>query len=1060
MYGTSTCSNNHSTREYCDRSSIGSNDKQPLDLVVPASTISATATFTAHNDLSLCPQHSFDWYRHSSNLEIGPEVCNDYFLQEYSIKCGYKLTEDFLSIMNKYKVDFVDKINPILICLSGNFSFFLKKLEDHNKSMNEACSSFSKKVYDLRPKCIHILQCSTLPIIIDNISNTSVIDGNSERKMTYTEMEQLFLHFVFALEKLIITEIMKYWNDFCSDNKLVLALITDIDYSNPFICAYNFDKIGIPIIDCPAAFSNKFGKYLSFMTAYKLNKIINNFVSEYNCEMKEMVISKCSYIFNYSNRAYYDFNELRYNFKFLIKEEFDKKIIEKGIKDKVSNFLKNSVIWIKEEDREKNVEALIFDNVIEYMHNLLVITVTSDAYKIIKDFQEKIILSNRRSLVGGRHSITIQRPLVGGNSFTTVEYRWGLKLHPEDDRSILFIRRKFSVQIRNHLIVLFSDMLKNRTVLPSGKVLCDCFWVFVSDELLPIAVKSVKSILDAQCKELSIFLSKVRVVDVSKSDSSSYLIRKITRDEKSNLMLRVRKIMDKRLNISIRLSWLDVVGKSSKCTEHAYKNRYQGIIKVIIEEKLGVKLRSRDSIAILKTRRKFFPKIKDIVYDKFSKLVKSNHKFGEGDFINEFSWAKWSKRLLLVSKEEVKHILEDEREELEEIIFRSRVVVDSKTDRELTNEEISVVLEILMNLVFNSLRSSLRNVWNDVVSSLELGDNSEVDCIDELPSLFPNEVGIIESGTVDKGDISVLKFCYEKDITILNIRRDLSSKVYNCINNKLKRIVSERDKFDDNIMVTNSWRSVKKKLLPIIKKEINPLINSERIKIGNVLSKLRVNISSPDDHNTTDPTRCLTLRERLSLLETIVKSVCSNVSKNLSCMWNKIVKFSSVSFRDIREVDKSELHNIRIEFIGNLGPIVNEAIDSLSSDVDALSELEKINADLSSIVSERGHDFFREKGFLDRVESLLSAAQVPDQFGKDRPITDEEKNILLKEFMDIIGSDRELLVKKRISKLKNVFLSPTIDGKFEYKPNNKRKVDKVVDDLDLVSGEHHCAKKV
>ncbi|WP_175330347.1 hypothetical protein, partial [Candidatus Ichthyocystis hellenicum] len=116
-------------------------------------------------------------------------------------------------------------------------------------------------------------------------------------------------------------------------------------------------------------------------------------------------------------------------------------------------------------------------------------------------------------------------------------------------------------------------------------------------------------------------------------------------------------------------------------------------------------------------------------------------------------------------------------------------------------------------------------------------------------------------------------------------------------------------------------------------------------------------------------------------------------------------------------IDKSKLDNVRLEFVGSLGLIVEEVVSNLGCK----------NSDVYNVVYERSHNFFKKGGLLDMVESVLSGAKAVDYSGKYRFITDEEKEYILKEFMDVINSDRDCLIKKRTGELKNIYLPTTVD---------------------------------
>ncbi|WP_092486342.1 hypothetical protein [Candidatus Ichthyocystis hellenicum] len=1145
-------------------------------LVLTAANSAAPITFPTSvlRDLYNC-------CRYDSNLGTISEVCDD-FLREYSIKCGFNLTESFLSIMNKYLVEFTDKVDSILVDLSSSFSFFLKELEDDNKNkidlISKISSSFSKSVYDLRPKCIDILQHSIVPSAGRIIFEYNIIKCGSRSKsiISYTNMERLFIYFITTMEKLIMVKVMKYWRDFCNENHSFLSSITDIDYSNPFVCAYNLDRVGIPSVTCPVAFVNKFGLHISFMAIDRINDLVRNFVDRFYVVLMKVIHHKCSVVCNYSCRVYDDLKDLRDKSDILIGEEFDKTTKE-GIDYRLSDFLDKIEIWYEHEGVETG-RTLLLDNIAKYMRNLLINKYASDVSNIIKSFQERnssskhrslmwgvnlhfednygiaairskfsakskkvindifceiikggckfladtdtdlinwdkiskklfpiaqeavrclvdeefaelskflfnvrvlgsdgtriatyeerdsilkifidrvhrknIYLSNKiwRKLISVRENNSLSNVCFGGKQgefeknvvstenslvypvedndslLTTTSVHgclslvpsgllckrvkiinlWGMYIHPDDDKLVLFIRMKYSSQIRDHLIELFSCMLRRRSVLPSGAVLSDYSWEVIPNELYEVAVQSIGTIVEDQCKELDKTLSRARIIDTNEDDSSSCIIRKVTDDEKKKLMIRARDLVDKRLKVTIRLSWFSVVNKFSTDAGYGYRGNYKSISGRVMEGSWGVKLRYSDNISILNTRKKFSSIIKGVVYTKFSNMLKDRHRFDDDTFIGACAWFRVSKKLLPIARGEIKHILENEKEELREVISVSRVVVGREVDREITSEEISTVLENVMNLVFKALKVLFRRTWVNVVNSLERN----------------SVVGNIELDVDAKGDGCKVNLCYEDDIAIFNVRTEFSREMNRCIVNKYSEMIKEKYRFnDDSIVSLCSWKKISKKVFPIISEEISPIIENERMKIGNMLLKSRVDVFPSDSSGVARITREPTLEERSDILETIMESVIKQSMRNFRVMWNMVIKLPSLGLGDMSEVHRLELDSIKLEFIGSLKPVVDEVVDSLLLDLDiSLSGLDDMNHNAYSILFERSRNLFSDGGFFSRIELLLSDTRVVDESGNDRCITDKEKKCLLKKFMNMIDADIDCLIKKRISKLKD-----------------------------------------
>ncbi|WP_157722265.1 hypothetical protein [Candidatus Ichthyocystis sparus] len=1145
---------------------------------------------------NFCNSYSF-----ISNSGAVSEICGDNFLYKYDIDYRYKLTGNFLSIMDGYRIKFIDKTDSILDVLSCSFSFFLKELGDYDKNMtyliNKACFSFSKCVYRLRPKCIDFLRSDIIPAVIKSIFDSKVVDDGSEREMTYPEMEQFFLYFVSALDKLLMYRIMRYWQDFCDRNNKIFVY-----YGNPFDCAYRFYRISDHNIYYPSAFVYKFGKFISFMAVVKIDEMLGCFVGSCITALKKLVNYKCSCICYYSSGFSDNLNKLRSKINDLIEEEFDKKIINEGINDRFSNFLKDIVIWNEDGSTEVG-GVLIFDNIIDHMRNLLVSKFVSDSHKIIENFQKKMLESRRslifskylpaienrwgvklhpeddykilsikskffgkskkiigdkffsilkeervlldesvdwnkisksifpiaqeniRHLVDAEHeeisrfllnarvienidifdgycagtrkvtagerdnilkisynsvhrkniilsnrvwrgliqnkSINISKGVasdcqlgesekntvfdvgraLGDDNFSDVNFEqsdlpastpaslwllskkdkifnvWGLNLHPDDDKLIFFIRRKFSSQIKDHLYKLFSDMLDLGIVLPSGVVLRDCSWAAVSGELYEIAIKSIDYINKKQYEELDRALSNSRVVDIDKGDSSFCIIRKVTDDEKKELVTCVTKLIDRRLRDSIRLSWGRVVSKHSSDIGYGYKEKSK-FVGSGRDGSWGVKLRYSDNISILNARRKFSSRIKHVVRDKFSSMLNNKHVFDDGTFIGLFAWFRVSKKLLPLAKDEASPILENQRLELEEIISRSRVVVDS-FDRELTREEKSDVLKNIMSFAYHSLKVLFRRIWDDVIISARDGSTGIGDTIENFP---PNMVGCdvveetsqsiddvvaIELGSCDKDDNLMVNLCHEDDYVVLSVKRKFSSEICNFIRNRYIEMIRESYVFDDGTVICMcSWRDISKKILPILKKEVAVILEKERKEVNDVLLNSRVDISLSKGSGATRITRNIKSEEVPIVLETVMKPVYKQVLRNFGQIWTKVVNLPLARLVDISEEQKLELDNIKIEFIGSLSPIVSEIDGPLSSAA-------------SDVLYERSDNLFNEGGFLSRVDLLLSRAKVFSKSGGGRFITDEEKKCVLKEFMDQVRSDRDCFIRKRVGKYCN-----------------------------------------
>ncbi|CUT17658.1 MULTISPECIES: hypothetical protein [Candidatus Ichthyocystis] len=1387
-------------------------------------------------DTATC--HAKDLYNfYGYRIDIGSisEICSDGFLQGHANKCGYTLSEDFMSIMVKNKNDFMVVIDYFI---HSGFPFLRNSIQDITKeSMDKICFSFLKEVYNLRSKFINIMHSSVFPTIIKNIFDAKVICGDFQRKMTYFEMEQLFLSFASVLEVLIMSKIMDYWNYFYNEKKIFLPPSLSVDYSNPFYYAHCSNRIDMPRVTHPSSFVYKFGEYISFMTVSKIDDISYDFVTKIIDGLKKTIHYRCISIRDYSTNISRDVKKLLIESQDLIRKEFDKKIAEGGVINDLSNLLNELIVWDRVEFKVKvtnggvsSIIELIVNDVYkslmcyagslcsiirnfnfkakslnkakaisrsrrrrtaedkwgirlhpDYSHNILSIRkryssksrnvirskfceIIREKYKIsgnnaIPDLswnkisrnvfpvaQEAIVcfldeerselsrlLSSARvvedpcifdgSYLGTREATSSERdsilkiaiknldrqtkdlfrkiwvnlinilkanaskgdvdfsckaeeyiddmfsncesnsalPVILENDESLTDYfslqressafmsdpmalncfslgiksdkiynRWGLNLHPDDDKLILFIRKKFSSDIKGRLHVLFSDMLERKVMLPSGREVCKCSWASISSELYPIAMKSIELILEEQHRELDNILSNSRVIDIVAKNVDACVIRKITDDEKGCVMVRVKEIIHRGLRFSFREVWMGI----TKISRYGYKETSDNVYGDIYEDytecgNFGPRIRYSDSMSIFHVRRKYSSRIRKHIYNKFYEMLKNRHKFEDNTVIGRFAWFRVSKNLVPIARDEVKSIIEDENKSLEEVVSRARIVLDYATDREITSEEKHIVLKNVIKLVSKELKNLFRRAWLDVIDSFdenlessvvcaaenvgaaEVGCSKEtvvasinipgtikvekqehneakdysckvslryeddvailnvrrtfssyiskciynkfsemiknshkfdddtaigvvawfrvsknvfpiakreinhiledevklikevvsrarvvvgskidreitneeksavfrntMKCVDrELKALFRRvwsdvvvslgynnimsegtsmesavfspigcDLDITEVFKDDNDYVPVVNLHYRDDIAILNTRRIFSSRINRCISRKFSEMIENKHKFDDGTVADLSpWKSISKNMLPIIKKELGPIVEEERIRINQILLKSYVVTS--DSSSSSVVTRELTTKERYCTLGVTMKNVHKQIMDAISRLWAGIVKSSeekiselstgtdlevyncdtsemigfiennssSVGFMDLRDVDITNLDNIRLEFFGSLGHIIDEVFTSLLLELDFDKYLYRCG-ELNSTISKRSYALFREGGFVERVELLISSALIVESVGSNRSVTDEESKIIFKTFMDSIDRDIDYLIRKR-----------------------------------------------
>ncbi|CUT17668.1 hypothetical protein Ark11_0845 [Candidatus Ichthyocystis hellenicum] len=1181
-------------------------------------------------------------YGYNVNFKEISKDCDDNFLMAHAVKCGYRFSDNFFSTMIKHKIDFLNKVDSILTNLCSSF-YFLRDLGSKNVNvillMDKICYSFSQHVYSLRDKCIDVLQSEVIPATIIIIFDSVVTVGSCERKMSYSEMEQLFLLFITKLEKLIMVRIIKYWHDFCSENKELLSLVSFIDYSDPFFASYRYSRISLPHITHPAAFTCKFDEYISFMAVTKIDMMVRDFVERYSDVLKKNIRSRCMSICSYSPNPFSDIKKILINLSRFIRKEFDKMLTEKAVEDNFSSFFNELIIWkyqIYEADVIERCRSSIVKLVTNDMYKSLMSFLYTSLYDMVKGFCSRITSSWNHVSKGGNYLRTIENRLkfkiypedgynilyirksfsaksrkiiwdkffymisgkhkfsdgtvisrvswnkiskklfpvaqglvkhfldmerlelskliskvrivedIGGFDISSLGTReatskekasilrlaissadrqtkdlfrkvwvdlvkitenykskaytdstsestvkdvdmldvtmpveldccslglsadkiiskWKLNLHPDDDKIILFIRRKFSTEIKSSFRSLFSGMLSTKTLLSNGEVLRSCSWPLISGELYPIALEFIDPIIENEYKELDAFLSKARVVDFDKNDSCSCVVRKVTAVEKNNLMRRAKKFVYRELRYSARLVWLDVV-KNSKCGDHHYTS------EDINEESVGnacdtcgVNISCVDNAAILRIRKKFSSKIVPVICAKFSEMLKNRYKFDDGTVIDKIAWFRISKKMFPIVEEEIKCIVADEYKELDGVVSRSRVVINCKLDREITNEEKVTVLSNIMKLVHSSLKALCGKVWEDVVTSLWDRYDNIGSTVDIFPAteyrgsggsggsgeLFSLDslLGSAESDSTI-GSLAGFNLRREDDNAILNIRKRFSSNMRNCVRNKFCEMLKTKYEFDDHTVIDMSpWVKISKKLLPIAKKEIMPIMKEEYVKINEVLLKSSVVISSHDCSSID--VRDLTSKERSNIIKMVMKlvyrqsidafgrvwrsvirsskikgsvddsdAVANNVNESELEMTKSIDKPSPVGLSDLRDSDKSELDNIRLEFVGGLASVIDEVVRLLLLDLDLSSSGRGVILDkVISTMADRSNILFKEGGFFDRVESILLDAMVIESSEKMRLLDEKERKFIFRVFVDSIDSDRDYLAKKRTGEL-------------------------------------------
>ncbi|WP_139057219.1 hypothetical protein, partial [Candidatus Ichthyocystis hellenicum] len=741
-----TCSElGDKSKDNCDHVEVS--DQSLSTQVMNASHVSVTS-FTNKTDSDslynqliqdLCPE-----YEYIINVKTISDVCGDSFFQEHAVRYGYKFTEYFLLVMENHKSSFLEKVDYILTGLCGSFSF-LKELDSQSINiiylMNKICFSFSECVYRLRSKCISVLQSDFIPIIVKVIFGSSVIDGDCERKMTYSEMDKLFLRFVITLEKLVMAKIMKYWRDFCDKNKSLLSLIPDVDYSNPFYYACHFDVISVPDATHPAAFTYKFGEYISFLAIAKIDIMSGNFVGKCADVLKVIIRYKCTHICDCSSDAYNDIKKLVKELHVLIKKEFDRKVVEDTVRDNFTKFFSDLMIW-----RQQVVEAKLVEGVVPSIVELI----TSDMYKslmcilhgylydMVRNFHPYMMVSGKIVSSGGCDYLR------------TIENSLGVRIHPEDSYNIVALRSKFYSKFEKVVWNKFSVMLKEKHEFSDGTVISRVGWNRISKKLFPIAHGEIRLLIDMERLELSKLLSKVRIIDdVCVFDFSSVGSREATSEEKSIIFKLAIIKSDRKSKDLFRKVWVNLI-KTTEDTKvdavSVVEDVYPSVPTALpmrlnyyssgsradnIVNRWELNLHPDDDKLILFIRRNFSMDIRIYLHGLFSSMMAAKTVLSSGKVLHKCSWSLVSSDLYPIAIESVKPIIKREHEELYKVLSEARVIDVGGNDkfscviRKVTKEEKDDLLKRAKIFICSGLRHSFRLAWLDVIKAPEVSEKCE-----------------------------------------------------------------------------------------------------------------------------------------------------------------------------------------------------------------------------------------------------------------------------------------------------------------------------------------------
>ncbi|WP_092483977.1 hypothetical protein [Candidatus Ichthyocystis hellenicum] len=840
-------------------------------------------------------------YIYDINVQSISEVLDDNFLQLYANKCGYVLTEDFLSDMIESKNNFLETID-FIIC--NNFNF-LKEFEHKitNESMNKICHCFFKESCNLRPKFVNALQSSIFPTMVNNIFDSKAICGDSEREMTYSEMEQLFLCFASILEKLIMSRIMSCWSKFYNEKKTFLSLLSSTNYSNPFHYIHRCSRTNKHETTYPSSFIYRFGKYISFMANCKIDGISYDFVEELVSELKKVIRYKCINISNYSSNIIADIKEFRIKLQDFIKKEFDKKIVEVGMKDNLSNFLSKLIIWDNCEFKAKIIDSDIL---------LVIELIINDMYKLLSCHSGSLssIIRSLNFRMERLGKITSRLGVI-----RTIENKWGVKLHPSYCSSILSIRKKYSAKSRDAIVNKFSSMMEEKYKFSDGTIIGDVSWGKISKNIFPIAQETVMCFLDEERLELIKLLSDARVVENDDIFDGSYGgTRDATSREKDIILKIAINNLDRQTRDLSRKTWSNLISslknnvskdvcssdKSEEFKEGVDLNASLPTVKAGISantalsqskypvttsfsgsgdlnyssfgtkidkvySRLGLNLHPDDYKLILFVRKKFSESIKNRVFELFSSILEKKTVLSSGRTIHKCSWALVSSELYPVAMDSIGLIIDEQHKELDKILSKSRVINVTTNDsyslviRKITDGEKDGVMLRIKEFIRHRLRFSFREVWVSITKISRYG-YKEVS-----KNFYENDTD---------GAFFGIRLRYSDSMEIFRVRRKYSSRIRRQVYNKFYEILKNGHKFDDDSTIGKfAWSRVSKNLFPIAYNEIKPIIGDENKVLKEIISRARVVVNYEFDREITSKEKSVVLRNIIKLVSRELKNL-------------------------------------------------------------------------------------------------------------------------------------------------------------------------------------------
>ncbi len=1020
------------------------------------------------------------------------EVCDRRFFQLYATKKGYCLTESFLSSMNKYKMNFIDVVDNALSVLDDSFNFLRDSLSGTVTNLEDEVLSFiSRYKLNFRPDCISILQSDFIPSMVKSISEGKVVYCNNDIEvedstgceMKCLDMERFFLYSVSVLESILMIKEEIYYRNFFDKNKIFLLSFPNVSCSDSFIYAASNDGSGTPKVVHPVSLSSRFGVCISFMASYKIDCMVSAFIDECSFVLKNIVSSKYKDVHDYGYPTVRDLKKLRAEILNLIEEEFYKNIFEKSIAGKLNDFLTEIIICnqhdISTEDDPLN-RLLLRDKIISYMHGLVYDRLTSDNCIVLGDFRCK--LERSKNYLLKVESIGRADKVIACLS----------NLHPDDSSKISFMRKKFFSNVVEVVMNKFYKILEEKYVFSDGTIIRDVSWSKVAKEIHPIIQEEVRPFVDEELNKISQVLSKSRIVESSGSACGnldfSGSFRDVTLEEKKQIMSIISNFFDVRLESLFRKSWRSLIkirskncisgyigGEISELSREGLSNEmasstlpaqstldgnFSSVVVDLTGEAessssadlgrtssstvrlgkvtntWGLNLCPDDRNMILLARRRFLSDIRIYVRGVFFYMLERKHILPDSSVLSESPWNLVSSYLLPIALKSVKSIINCQYMELDCILSKCRVVVYADSQlfcnfRRITDYEKNNIRIISKKYLGKELRKCIRLSWLDVLGSARR--NLKLGTVELLTSI---RLGL----NISKSD----------NVDILNIRNGFLSKIGDIIYDKFYEIINDRHTLKEGGFTNaKGWSEVSSILLPIARKEIKSLVESEHRFIEGVLSRARVIVDYVNDRKITDDEISAVLEnirrwiniELVSLASDIWNSILSSTkggsfNTNMrndgvvdlcnddselglyDCIPDEFVKFGNLY------IDKDHVRAVEARVESSLG----DARDVVTDLINGMHKSDYLVLDFYDLDCMMGDEFRSASGrvlskFMDELDHFLSDFFVWDD--GIRIISDEEKRNLLKYVYVYVSGQHDQIV----SSAKLDFFSSVLEKK-------------------------------